>query len=386
MRILITSTWGTGHVFPMLPLAHALLTAGHQVRWAAHGPAGALVTAAGIDAIPAGLSSSEIAAMREPISDHLATLPPPEWAGYAFPTMFGEHATPAMVRDLLPLAQDWRPDLMVHEQAELGSALVGALIDVPSVTHSFGGAVPPAHLVAATEVLRPLWADHGRDIPPHAGSFESLYLDICPTSMQTVPLDHIGARQPLRPVQDNGPSSAPLPDAVTTEDDRPLVYLTLGTVSNHAPALVTAAAGLARLDARVLIAVGKDGDPELLGSMPGNVTVATWVDQAAVLPHCSVVASHAGSGTFFGALARGLPQLCLPQAADQFRNSAAAVRSGVGLVLAGEEVTADAVHDAVRRLLTEDGFRSAAQGVAAEIAAMPSPDDAVPVLERLVTG
>jgi UDP:flavonoid glycosyltransferase YjiC (YdhE family) len=117
--------------------------------------------------------------------------------------------------------------------------------------------------------------------------------------------------------------------------------------------------------------------------MPAHVTVARWVNQADVLPHCAVVVSHGGSGTFLGALGLGLPQLCLPQAADQFRNAAAAVRTGAGLALAPDAATPDAVRDALRRILVEDAFRSAAAGLADTIRAMPGPAEVVPVLERV---
>ena len=78
-----------------------------------------------------------------------------------------------------------------------------------------------------------------------------------------------------------------------------------------------------------------------------------------------------------------MPQLCLPQAADQFRNATAVDRGGLGLVLTPGEATAPNVADAVRRLIAEDGFRTAAAVVAAEIAAMPAPEQVVPALEQL---
>ena len=55
----------------------------------------------------------------------------------------------------------------------------------------------------------------------------------------------------------------------------------------------------------------------------------------------------------FGALAHGLPQLVLPQGADQFANGAAVRRAGLGLTLEGDAVTAPAIADATQRLLTE---------------------------------
>ena len=108
--------------------------------------------------------------------------------------------------------------------------------------------------------------------------------------------------------------------------------------------------------------------------------VEQWVDQDAVLARCTAVVSHGGSGTFLGALAHGLPQLCLPQAADQFRNAEGGIRSGAALVLAPAETTPDSVRSAVERLLSDPAIRAGAERVAAEITAMPGPDDVVSLL------
>lgn len=110
--------------------------------------------------------------------------------------------------------------------------------------------------------------------------------------------------------------------------------------------------------------------------------VERWVNQPQVLEHCTIVASHAGSGTFLGALAHGLPQLCLPQAADQFRNAEGGARSGAALVLTPVETSPEAVVQAVTRLLSEADFRHNAQQVAAEIRGMPAPGAVVELLSR----
>ena len=223
----------------------------------------------------------------------------------------------------------------------------------------------------------------GLEAPPYAGCFTSLYLDICPASVQGVPLGHVPAVQALRPVGDRRPTEGELP-AYLVDDGRPLVYVTLGTVQNHLPMLRPVVTALARLDVRLLVTVGPDGDPATLGDQPPNVTVERWVEQAVVLRHCAVVVSHAGSGTFLGTLAEGRPQLCLPQAADQFRNAAGGVRAGAALALAPDEITGEAVCGAVTRLLDEDAFGRGARAVATEIAAMPAPAEVVAVLRDLV--
>jgi len=62
-------------------------------------------------------------------------------------------------------------------------------------------------------------------------------------------------------------------------------------------------------------------------------------------------ASHGGSGTLLGALAHGIPQLCLPQAADQFRYAQACAAAGAGIALIGADATTDRIEAALRRLL-----------------------------------
>ncbi|WP_310526466.1 glycosyltransferase [Nocardioides sp.] len=372
MRVLFSSTWGYGHIFPMLPLARAFRDAGHDVLWATSAEATRHVAAAGLDAAPAGAAGPEFFKALGRLHAIAATIAPPERAAFMYPSMFGELLTPPMVADLLPLARDWQPDLMIHEHGELASPLVGAVLGTPSVTHSFGGAIPGEMVAAAAEKIAPLWTAHGQDPAPYAGCFTSLYLDICPSSVQSVAMDHIRSVQPLRPVS-RGADRSP-------DDGPPLVYLTLGTVQNHAPILPVVVAALAALPVRLLVAVGPDGDPGALGELPDNVHVEKWVDQPEVLERSDVVVSHAGSGTFLGALAAGRPQLCLPLAADQFRNAAGGSRSGTALVLGPGEVSAESVTQAMSRLLSDESFRDRAREVSAEIARMPSPAEVVDVL------
>jgi hypothetical protein len=136
-----------------------------------------------LDASPAGLSGVRL---REVVQDQLSTAAaqasPQGQAEFIFPRMFGEAFTPPMLAELLPLARSWRPDLLVHENGELASPLVGAILGIPSVTHAFGGAIPASFLVAAGDRLEPLWARYGHAIPPHAGCFTSFYVDIYPAA------------------------------------------------------------------------------------------------------------------------------------------------------------------------------------------------------------
>ncbi|MEP7088909.1 MAG: glycosyltransferase [Nocardioidaceae bacterium] len=384
MRVLFSSTSDHGHVLPMVPLARAFVAAGHEVLWATGAHAHHLVAGAGVRTAPAGLTGAALRAAKQALGATASTLAPQDRAAFMFPHMFGATFAPAMLEDLLAIAEQWRPDLLVHEQAELASPIVGAVLGRPSVTHSYGGAIPPESVAEAGELLRGEWERHAQELPAYAGCFTSGYLDICPPSVQTVPTGHIEHAQPLRPLAGPRHEAADLP-AYLEDDGRPLVYLTMGTVHAHTDALRTAVGAVSQLPVRLLVALGPHGDPADLGRQPSHVHVEPWVDQPLVLQHCAVVASHGGSGTFLGALAHGVPQLCLPQAADQFRNAAGGARVGAILALAPGDATEEAVALGVGRLLAEDGFGQAARRVAEEIGAMPSPDEVVASLRTAPT-
>jgi UDP:flavonoid glycosyltransferase YjiC (YdhE family) len=376
VRVLFSSTTGVGHVFPMLQLARAFLHGGHEVLWATGADAVPLVARSSIPVVACGPTGPDLAQLRGSVLGPAGQLPGAERAAFVFPRMFGEALAPPMAADLLPLAKEWRPNLLIHENGELASPLVGAVLGVPSLTHAFGGAVPAPFLADAGERLKSTWAEHGLEVPPYAGCFEFAYLDICPASVQAVPTGHISCIvRPVRP-------------AVALEADPhqpPLVYVTMGTVQNRALDLGPLVREVARLPVQVLVAVGQDGETDL-AEQPPNVRVERWVDQAQVLATASAVVSHGGSGTFLGALAQGVPQLCLPQAADQFRNAEAGVAAGAALALMPPQVTPDAVANAVEELLDDPTSRRGAERVAEEIAAMWSPDEVVTDLVGLYAG
>jgi MGT family glycosyltransferase len=164
-----------------------------------------------------------------------------------------------------------------------------------------------------------------------------------------------------------------------------MIYLTFGTVNNAAAAFGTAVAAVQGMDALVVVTTGANQDPEVLGSLPSNVHVSRFIPQSLLLPRYSAVVSHAGSGTLLAGFAQGVPQVCIPQAADQFRNAGACASAGGGIALQGEAeaATESAIGEAVLRVLAEPEFREAARKVQAEIAIMPSAEAVAETLEQL---
>lgn len=385
MKVLFTTTPGRGHIHPMVPLARAFVGRGHDVRWAAAGEACDRIRAEGFDAVPAGLDEQQGLAEAFRRFPEVNSLPPEERPSFLFSKLFGVVRAGPMVADLLPLVRDWRPALLVCDQADLGGPIAAAAVGVPNLTHSFGHLLPAQRLIDAAEVVAPLWEAEGLEPRPYGGTYDHLYLDIYPPSLRAGEAGHVRAIQPLRPVAFATGGDEPLPAWSGPAAADPLVYVTFGTVFNQATSVIRSVVqALRELPVRVLVTMGPGRDPELLGDQPANVHVAGYIRQTDVLPHCAAVASHAGSGTFLAALGHGLPQLLLPQAADQFLNAAAGARAGAGLAVPPGELSVARVRAEAERLLAEPGFRRVAQDLAGEIAAMPPPDSVVEVIERAV--
>jgi UDP:flavonoid glycosyltransferase YjiC (YdhE family) len=85
-----------------------------------------------------------------------------------------------------------------------------------------------------------------------------------------------------------------------------------------------------------------------------------------------------------GSLAHGLPSVLLPMGADQPWNAARCEQLGVALVLDALRATPAEVREAVSTVLDDPSYRAAAERVRDEIRALPGPEHAVRLLERLV--
>jgi UDP:flavonoid glycosyltransferase YjiC (YdhE family) len=165
---------------------------------------------------------------------------------------------------------------------------------------------------------------------------------------------------------------------------RPRVFLTLGTVSFGAVEVLSRAiAEIAPLDVDVLVTVGPEGEPAALGEVPDNAHVERFVAQSAVLPVVDLIVHHGGTGTVLSALEVGLPQLLLPQGADQFFNAEILTTTGAGRALPNHAQQAGAIGEAVQALLGDSPERQIAVRIRDEIAGMPAPADVVPALVAL---
>lgn len=376
MKVLVTVVPQTGHVNPLMPLTKALVDQGDDVV-VATGPDGVrLAGGAGarVVAVGSGFDSwwKALAARTRGVPGD--GLPPERVLPYFVPRLFAEAGTLDMVDDLLRFAKEFEPDVIMHDGFCFAAPLVAKSVGARAVHHTIGPAIAPPILELCTDALSPVWRSLGHEIPPFGGIYSGVTISICP---EAVSPGYPPIARDVRPLRSTPaplkPSQAPLPDPLRRLAGRPLVYITLGTFSNRNVAFFRAVLdALATEPLDVVVTVGSNNDPAELDPIPENIVVERYLPQELLLPRCAAVVHHAGSGTMFGALAHGLPQLAIPQGADNFINAELLERAGAGRRLAPGEVSVDALRAGVRKILDDASYRAAASRVAAQMAAMPS--------------
>lgn len=376
MKVLAVCVPGAGHINPLLPLIEAFGRQGDRIVVASGSDIASSVERAGAELCPAGQAEQAwFQVLRARVRGFPGDgLTPERIHHYFVPRLFAEVATADMIDDVLACGRTLKPDLVLFETYAFAGPLVAELLGVPAVHHAIGAMLEREVLELANDAVSPLWRSFGVSAPGFAGVYRGITLAICPPALDVLDVPE-GERLPLRP--------APLPQLPPAVTGRPLVYLTLGTSFNTNLDIFRAVInGLANEPVDVLVTVGADQDPAALGPLPANTRAERFVPQATVLPTCAAVVHHAGSGTMFGALAHGLPQVVIPQGADNFVNASLLERAGIGSSLRPGAVSPENVRAAVRRVLDEPSHRVAARRAAAEIAAMPSADDVAATLRQ----
>jgi UDP:flavonoid glycosyltransferase YjiC (YdhE family) len=388
MRALITTISAYGHLQPLLPLAQALVDAGHDVAIATGPDMCRRAGAAGFTTFRAGIGA-DVAfgrlADRYPDQEY-NRLAPSEILDWYLPHLFGEVMAPQMLDDLEPLVRSWQPDVVLHDTWEFAAPLVAASVGIPSVNQTLGIRLYDRYVDAIADAVAPLWRQRGLAPDPEAGLYRHLCLDTTPPGFQ--PYDtarHRKTMRPLRPIALPPVPGETLPLWIEHRRDVPLVYMTLGTNTNGDISMFRSVIeGLSDLDVDVLITIGVGRDSASIGPLASNTHVEGYVPQSLLLPHCSAVICHGGAGSTLSALAQGLPLLILPQGADQYIIGDLVAATGAGLLLAPPDVNPSSVRASVRSLLSEPDRWVGTRRLQREIAAMPGPAEVVSLIEQVV--
>lgn len=384
MRMLFTTLPATGHFHPMIPVARAALEAGHDVAFVTSASYCPVVESIGFRCFPGGFDRRSMAL--DDLFPDSRTL-----TGEAFTRFINGHIrveveAAQMVPDLLALFELWPPDLIVRDATEYGGCIVAEIRGIPHASirtavtaSSFAG----RRFVAAE--LDALRARHG--LPPDpdvAMPFRYLHLaceppGLWPPEDPPAPTSHL-----LRPEPFDRMSAEGLPDWIVDLGDRPTVCATLGTYMNRAPEVFRAILdGLRGEGFNLVLTVGRDQDPSQFGLQPPNVHIERYIPLSLLLPHCVALICQSGFSTAVAGLLQGLPMVLMPLGADQPLVARQMARLGVGVVLGPADRTPEAIRDAVRTVLANPEYRAHAERVRDAMAALPSPEHGVALLERL---
>ena len=369
MRVLVTFTGGRGHLEPLVPVARAAAAAGHTVAFAGRPGIVAVAEAVGFTTFPTG---EDVSADRVPLRPVDV-----ERDDRVLRDAFAGRIARERADDLLAIAGRWRPDLVVCDEIDFGAMVAAERLQLPYATMLVVAAGSFVRRELIAEPLEALRAAHGLPPDPDLAMLRR-YLVLSPFPP--------GFRDPRFPLPEtaHGVRLAGATPAASG-DRRPIVYFTLGTVVNieSGDLFSRVLAGLHELPVSVIATVGPQIDPAELGPLREGIRVERYLDQWAVLPRCSAVVCHGGSGTVLGALAHGLPLVVIPLGADQPLNASRCEEVGAGRALDAVGATPALVSEVVSAVLNDPSYRLAAERLRDELAALPGPAHAVTLLERL---
>jgi UDP:flavonoid glycosyltransferase YjiC (YdhE family) len=360
VRVLFTFAGGSGHLEPLVPIARAVTEAGHAVAFSGRAAVAERVRELGFEMFVTGPPGPEAPATRAPLLEVDI-----EREAQVLRDGFAGRIARERADGVLKVCGEWRPDVVVCGEVDFGAMVAAERAGLPFATVLISATEMFVRAEIVSEPLAGLRAEHGL---PAESPREPLVLSPFPHRLRPLPPNALAFR--------SAPVQRPTTDART-------VYFTLGTIFNleSGDLFERVLEGLRELSFDVVATVGRNLDPGELGPQPANVSIEGYLPQSEVLPRCRAMVSHGGSGSILGALSHGLPSVLLPMGADQPQNAARCEELGVASVLDAVLATPEAVREAVTDVLSEPSYRSAAERIADEIAALPRPEDTVPLLE-----
>lgn len=409
-RILGAMFQGGGNVQLIMPIMTRLVERGHSVRIIA-GPG---VRPSNLPLSPDlvhRISSAGATLVPFPIPDlHPLDAAPPSkgvlgsWVPAGFKSLPGEARTAAWATAWsLQVAQELQTapaDVVVADFVLLGALVAAEASRVPSVALMHTVAVRP---LSGIPPYGPGWLPargpigHARDalgraivnyvyrrnalpalndaravlgLAPLCSPFTQYDLATRVLMLASAAFDHCGQCLPANfrhvgtPIEDRGASWVTPWEAT---DRRPLIVVSLSTLNQGQATLMQRilAAVAALKETRILVTLGPVLDAADF-ALPPNVRVERFVPHSAVLPKAAVMVTQCGLGTVAKAMTCGVPLLCIPLLGDQPDNAARVVARGAGIRLQ-HDVEPREILVAIRRLLTEPGFREAASALATKM-------------------
>lgn len=422
MRVLFTVTASPTHLQNLVPLGWALRAAGHQVCVASQPDLTEAIRATGLTAVAAGEpldfaerfrnvppgrqileSGYHMGEMRESVLtwDYLLGMYDDYLHGpLSIETMSDQTVLDSLVR----FAEWWKPDIVVWDAFTFAGGTLAKIIGVPSVRVLWAldhWARMRAIFLATQErtgsTTDPVASWLGKKLEPYGRDFSEdaslghITIDPMPASMRyPVDLDY----RSMQFIPYNGPAAVePWLGAPPT---RPRVCVTLGIsrrLTSHDGRSVEQVLGtpvpaeevlrsIAGLGVEVVATLNSD-QLATGTSLPDNVRLVDFVPLNELLPTCSAIVHHGGTGTTMNAVVHGVPQVIVPGPVwDEVHKAEHFHSRDAGRLVPADTLTPRSVQDAVAEAL-DPAVAANAADIRQECLAAPSPHDLVPQLEEL---
>lgn len=425
MKVLFASTPATGHINPLLAIANILMADGHEIAFLTGTVFRDRIEASGAKflALPKGADFDGRDILS--VAPELKTIAPGlEWLRVACERLFVD-AIPAQNQGLLESLEQFPADIIVGDDMIFGilPMLLGPREARPPVVlcgtsfvhwarddgaPNFVG-LPPAttdeqrkqYAVIADEydanvdqpVLRSLnkvlktFGVRQITIPLFHSVLElaDAYLQLSVPSFEFPrrfpPTVHFVGTPPI--IRDQ----VPVPDwADELDGSRKVVLVTQGTVANHNFGLLLEPTLKALADEPdVLVVATTGGRPvdALTGPIPSNARVSSYLPFEWLLPRVDVLVTNGGYGSVNQAMSFGVPLVTAGTTEDKADVNARVAWSGVGINLATNEPTPDALREAVRTVLDRPAYRMRASRMADEFASIGTRSAVLRIIKRL---
>jgi glycosyltransferase (activator-dependent family) len=420
MRALFVCTGHESHFLPMVPLAWALRTAGHDVRVAAPPDIVQAISNCGLTAVPVGVAGWQhdddpvAAAMLGELFvaggiDHVQYFDytgrdPQQWSWQGLlalqqimtPAAYASMNNRPMIDDAVAFARRWEPDLVVRETYTWAGGVIAAAVGaaharmvhgpdtITRVRQAFlrlGQARAAEHREDPTaEWLGQELAKFGREFSEDVVTGHFTIDQTPPSTRLDLGLHTVSARY----VPFNGP--AVLPGWLRAPAERRRICLTGGLAARQYGTAAFSSAdlldALADLDVEVVATMSAEESAKL-STVPDNVRTVEFAPMHDLLPTCAAIVHHGGAGTEGTAEYHGVPQLIVSDGWEVVVKAELLAELGAGLHMTARDSTPALVREHVRRLLEEPRFAANADRLRTRLLAEPTCNEIVPVLERL---
>ena len=421
-RILIATTPASGHVNPVVSIARELVNRGHTVWWYTGKEFQPKIEQVGASYKPINAAYDYSGMNLEEAFPHLYGVQGVSAFIEGWKQIFIDQA-PRQLEDILRLLDEFPADILftdeccvgmgfAHEKTGIPMAYVNSSIYMYSSkdTAPLGLALPPDNspigrmrnavlqLIADRIVLRELWSYAAKtrarvDLPKlnksglaNITELPELYL------LGTVPSFEYPRSDMYEHTHFVGILSSPPPEQFDPpawwddlHDDRPVVHVTQGTVSN-APdnLLVPTIRALAHEDVLVVATTGSTPVESLtLDPLPDNVRVERFIPYYYILPYVDIMMTNGGFNGVQIALSNGVPLIMAGTTEEKPEIIARATRAGVGINLKTQTPSEAQIRDAVKTILRDPRYTQNAQRLQAEFKRYNGSQRAADLIEQL---